>query len=81
MKINKCPLISKCPIFKENVFHNQKTGMTYRVLFCEAGLEKYNNCKRYQAVKKGGRMVPENILPNSKLTVDEILRIMTSSLN
>ena len=81
MKTYTCPIILKCPIFRENVFHNKKTGLTYRAMFCEAGFEKYKNCKRYQAVKKSGMMVPENILPNSKLTVDEIIRIMTSSLN
>ena len=68
-----CPKLEKCPIYLKNVFFNPNAGETYRKLYCLAGKEKYSSCKRFQVSEKTGRPVPETVMPNCSLTVDEII--------
>ncbi|MGE0079119.1 MAG: hypothetical protein AB7S48_14775 [Bacteroidales bacterium] len=72
-KTKNCPKLEKCPIYIKNVFINPKAGETYRNIFCTAGHEKYTTCKRYIVSEKTGKPVPENIMPNTILTIDEII--------
>ncbi len=69
---DKCEKLEKCPI--SDILKNDKmlTG-TYKRLFCEAGEKGKQNCKRYQIAKKIGSC-PINILPNTPLSVDEIIK-------
>lgn len=68
-----CPKLEKCPIYINNVFLNPKAGETYRKIYCTAGYAKYSTCKRYMVSEKAGKPAPETIMPNSSLTVDEII--------
>ena len=78
MKQKDCCFLMQCPIFKKNVFHSEKSGTTYRALYCTAGEGKFKKCKRYQVVKVTGKSIPENILPNSQLSIEEIIKISTT---
>ncbi len=69
-----CPKFEKCPIYLKNVFFNPNAGETYRKLYCLAGKEKYSTCKRFQVSEITGKPVPETVMPNCSLTVDEIVR-------
>ena len=68
-----CPKFEKCPIFINNVFLKEKSKETYRQLYCEAGAVKYTTCKRYIVSQKLGKPIPEKYLPNSMLSVEEII--------
>ncbi len=71
-----CPKLKACPIYINNVFNNPKAGETYRKLYCTAGYEKYSTCKRYIVSEKLGKPAPDSIMPNSALTVEEIIQRM-----
>lgn len=68
-----CPKLEKCPIYIKNVFLNPNAGETYRKIYCTAGFAKYSTCKRFIVSEKTGKPIPETIMPNSSLTVDEII--------
>lgn len=72
-KPTNCPKLGGCPIYINNVFLNPKAGETYRKIYCTAGYEKYSTCKRYLVSEKAGKPAPDTIMPNSSLTVDEII--------
>ena len=74
MNENTCPKFEKCPIFVNNVFLSNRTGETYKNLYCIKGASRWETCKRYTVSNKTGKPVPENILPNSSLSVDEIIK-------
>jgi len=71
-----CPKFVKCSIYQENVFHNEKAGETYQTLYCSAGEERYKTCKRFIVSEKMGKPAPKNIMPNSSLSIDEIISKM-----
>jgi len=71
-----CPKYAKCPIYQKDVFINEKAGITYRKLYCTAGELKFKTCKRYIISEKMGRPAPDHIMPNSSLTIDEIIAKM-----
>ncbi len=47
------------------------TTKSYQQLYCVAGKEKYSECKRYETKEKYG-VCPPDLLPNSKLTLEQI---------
>ncbi len=69
-----CPKTPKCPIFN-GILKGTEYTETYKRLYCEAGEEGRNKCKRFQVATVVGKC-PENILPNSTKTVDEIIQTM-----
>jgi hypothetical protein len=73
---NECPKLAKCPIYQKNVFKNEKAGETYRNLYCLAGESKYSTCKRYIVSNRVGKPAPDTIMPNSSLSVEEIIAKM-----
>jgi len=81
-KLNKmettstCPKFAKCPIYQKDVFINEKAGTTYKNLFCTAGELKYKSCKRFIISEKMGRPAPDNIMPNSSMSIDDIISKM-----
>ena len=77
MENDVCKNIEKCPIFVKGVLVNDYTGVAYRNMFCLVP-GKYKECKRFLAAKATGKPVPENIMPNSKKTLDEIISIINS---
>ncbi|MBN2486797.1 MAG: hypothetical protein JXB34_12555 [Bacteroidales bacterium] len=74
MSPQECPNTPKCPIFSGILQGSQYTE-TYKSLFCLAGEEGRNKCRRYQVSQKVGKC-PANVLPNSSKSVDEIIAEM-----
>ncbi|UCH14629.1 MAG: hypothetical protein JSV22_01380 [Bacteroidales bacterium] len=70
-----CPKFQKCPIFTGESFVLEGSSQVYKDLYCNAGPEKYESCKRYLASEKtGGMPIPKNIMPNSELSIEEIVK-------
>jgi hypothetical protein len=70
-----CEKVEKCPIYSGILESNEVLTKTYKHLYCENGAEGRNKCIRYQVAKIAGSC-PVNILPNSHLSVKEIIRRM-----
>lgn len=70
----KCPNTEKCPIFTGILKGTEFTG-TYKKLYCLNGEKGRNNCKRFQVAQIMGKC-PPNVLPNSTMTIDEIVSKM-----
>jgi hypothetical protein len=68
--IAKCPNYEKCPIYNGVLQGKTLTAKAYVQFFCAA--DAYPTCKRYM-VKEATGVCPPNILPNSVLSVDEII--------
>ncbi|HQJ40791.1 MAG TPA: hypothetical protein PK520_00930 [Exilispira sp.] len=66
-----CPNAEKCPIFTGILKDKSFTTKAYKEQYCEAGIEAIKKCKRYQCKQRFGK-VPENLLPNSGMSLDEI---------
>jgi hypothetical protein len=69
-----CPKTPKCPIFN-GILQGTEYTETYKKLYCEAGEEGRKKCTRYQVSLKVGKC-PENVLPNSLKSVEEIIEEM-----
>lgn len=67
---NLCPNIENCPIYTGILKGKTMTIKAYRQLFCES---KYIDCKRY-LVKEATGVCPPDLLPNSHLPLDEIIK-------
>lgn len=72
MESNICTHLTNCPIFVKGVLVNEYTGVAYKNMYCLVS-GKYKECKRYQVTQATGKPVPENIMPNSKKTLEELL--------
>ncbi len=72
-----CPKTPGCPIFNGILKGTQYTE-TYKKLYCEAGEEGRTRCKRYQVVMAAGKC-SDNILPNSTISVEEIISRMKTN--
>ncbi|MBN1186362.1 MAG: hypothetical protein JXB49_29070 [Bacteroidales bacterium] len=72
----ECPNTEKCPIF--NGFLEPKYIDTYKNLYCLAGEEGRNKCKRYIVSLRVGKC-PKTILPNSSKSIEEIIEEMKQS--
>jgi len=70
-----CERATKCPIFSGLLESNELLIQTYKHLYCERGEEGRAKCKRYQVAMKAGSCPPD-ILPNTTLSVDDIIRQM-----
>ncbi|MBO7143135.1 MAG: hypothetical protein J6V76_08520 [Bacteroidales bacterium] len=68
-----CEKFAKCPIFQKGVLFNELTGETYKNLYCLRA-DKFKNCKRYQASAECSCSIPDTIMPNSSLSVEEIIK-------
>jgi hypothetical protein len=71
-----CPKTEKCPIFN-GILKGTEFTETYKNLYCLAGLEGRNKCRRFQVAEKCG-MCPPDILPNSSKKLEEIIANMKS---
>ncbi len=67
----ECPKLKKCPIFLKSI-QSKLIGKAYKSLYCQTMNERHLECKRYIASEKYKKPIPENILPNSSLTIEEI---------
>lgn len=73
METNTCNKITKCPIFTQGIMMTEKTGETFKKHYC-LNASKYGTCKRYQTSQLTDKPIPVSILPNSLLSIDEIVR-------
>lgn len=74
MEENKmCQNIEKCPIYSGILRGSDFTTKSYKMQYCEAGSAGWRKCKRFQVKEKTGTCPPE-VLPNSVLSVEEIMR-------
>lgn len=71
---NECPKTSTCPLFKDNLLKRPESAEVYKNLYCR-NPEKYKECKRYQVSERIGKCA-DFVMPNSALTVDEIIKKM-----
>jgi hypothetical protein len=67
-----CPILEDCPVYLNNVSHNEMVGLTYKSLYCLQGNKKYKTCRRYHACVKYGKQVTRRVLPNSPLGILDI---------
>lgn len=74
MENQVCPKTPKCPIFN-GVLKDTGYTNTYRKLYCLAGEDGRSKCRRFQVAEKVG-ICPENVLPNSSKTVEQIVEEM-----
>jgi len=68
-----CEKSLKCPIYNGILKSNEMMIQTYKELYCDAGQENHNKCIRYQVAKIIG-YCPSDILPNSYLSVEDIIK-------
>ena len=68
-----CQNAAKCPIYSGVLKSMTHTASAYRQLYCDAGSTGWNNCRRFQVKMRTGKC-PENILPNSLKSVDDIIK-------
>lgn len=72
---NVCKNFEKCPIYTGILKDKTMTSAGYKKQYCDAGEKGWLSCKRYQ-VKEASGKCPPDLLPNSFLSVDEIIRNM-----
>ncbi|MDD4385179.1 MAG: hypothetical protein PHD06_08375 [Bacteroidales bacterium] len=75
MEKEQCSKVVKCALFNGIILKRSTSEDVYKNLFCNASKEKWTTCKRYQVSEKAGKCA-DWILPNSTLTVDEIIKKM-----
>ena len=73
-----CTRSAKCPIYAGILESKEILVDTYKSMYCECGKEGREQCKRYLVAQIAGSCPPD-ILPNSDLTVDTIIRLMEQS--
>ncbi len=71
MRHKICPIIEECKFFNQTFLESDVMVRTYKKKYC-SNSDKYNECKRYMAFLETGKQVPEYIMPNSQLPIDEI---------
>ena len=70
-----CEKSVKCPIFTGVLGSNPVLIQSFKHLYCENGKTGREKCKRYQVAVRAGKCLPD-LLPNSKMSVDDIIKIM-----
>lgn len=73
MESQVCAKLANCPIFQKGILFNEFTGETYKNLYCLRP-ERYKECKRFLASSQCDCKIPERIMPNSSLSVEEIIQ-------
>ena len=66
-----CPMIDECKFFNEGFLASRVVLETYNKKYCNNNVN-YKECKRYIVFLITGKQVPEYIMPNSLLSIDEI---------
>jgi len=86
MNKNYCPNYDKCTLVHDSGFSiRELIRKNYIKDYCEGEDGEWKNCKRY-IVKNALKFCPPSVLPDSELTVDEIMDnltgdILTNTLN
>ncbi|MFA6401191.1 MAG: hypothetical protein WCX31_06140 [Salinivirgaceae bacterium] len=69
-----CPKAPKCPLFNDGLLQRQESADIYKKMFCKSDT-RFKECKRYLVSEKAGKC-PPYVLPNSALTIDDVLTRM-----
>ncbi|MBN1413794.1 MAG: hypothetical protein JW973_01735 [Bacteroidales bacterium] len=77
MNNDVCPKAEKCPIFS-GILKGTDYPEVYKRLYCEAGEAGCMRCKRFQVAQVLGKC-PDNLLPNSTRSVEEIIKEFQNS--
>lgn len=67
-----CPKVEKCPIFQKGVLMSERTGETYKTIYCMG--PKHLTCKRFLASKICNKPIPVQVLPNAVISPEEIAK-------
>ena len=78
MEANLCPRTPGCALFNDNLLKRKESAEVYKELYCRAGESKYITCKRYMVSEKV-KICPDNVMPNSSMTVNEIIEQMKNT--
>lgn len=70
-----CFRSAKCPIYTGVLDSKDVLIKTYKNLYCVKGKAGHEKCKRYQVAAIAGSSPPD-LLPNSPLSVEEIVMRM-----
>ncbi len=70
-----CPKYLACPIFQKTVAASEQTLENFKNLYCNAGKEAYSQCKRFIVAQQTGHAPPAFVMPNSQLSIDEIIEL------
>ncbi len=74
-----CKYSNECWIYKDTEFGRPPSPLSiFRIEYCLNEENNYVKCKRYQIAEKNIK-VPIYILPNSKLSIDNIINQMIES--
>lgn len=80
MELKFCPNHKGCQIINlEGFIKSNEIKNNYISNYCEAGEEKWSNCKRFQT-KKALNFCPDFILPDTNLTLDQIFEKIETQL-
>ena len=70
-----CKNYEKCPIYSGVLVGKDTTAKSYKRIYCEAGEEGWNKCKRYQVKERTGKCPPD-LLPNSFKDIETVIKDM-----
>jgi hypothetical protein len=68
-----CPFIESCSLLGDLLFITDTFREVYKKQYCE-NPSKYKACKRFIVFSETGKQVPDYIMPNSQLSIEEILQ-------
>lgn len=67
-----CPILEDCLLFNKPYLLSDLFGVTYKKMYCLKPAHK-SECKRYKAYLITGVQAPKYIMPNSELSIEEII--------
>ena len=73
-----CERAAKCPLYAGLLKSNEVLVRAFKNRYCTNGKVGRENCKRYQVAAIAGACPPD-ILPNSELSVSDIINKMKQS--
>ena len=71
--MDTCKDCEQCPVYSGKLLDSKRSPEAYKAQFCEAGPNGWRACKRRMVLARTGTC-PKMILPDSYLTVDEIIK-------
>lgn len=73
--MNPCPNLPNCQLVHPSTRHiPDEIKLDYQAMYCKSSNEHWTTCKRY-LVHSQLHFCPEFVLPDSEMTVDEIINI------
>ncbi len=76
LNTDTCPKVEKCPIFQKGVLMSEKTGESYKNIYCMTA--RHKECKRFLTSKICSKPIPVQVLPNTVISPEEIANRINS---